>query len=84
MMARFAVAARISNGTTSADFLLQCRKMENDVDSKDVETTARRLAKGHGYSDSFEYRLGNGFVIPRWVTFISRAEQIEQEREARK
>lgn len=52
------------------------------MDDERVKVTAKKLARGAGFSEAHEYRLGDGFSVPTWVTFVSRARQLEQEREA--
>ena len=46
----------------------------------EVEEIARRLARSAGLQD--RYFLHDGWTVPSWVTFISRAEQIIKERDA--
>ena len=50
-------------------------KSERDT----IEQLAKRLAEQSGYG-SMAYQLLEGFAVPRWITFLSRAEQLWKER----
>ena len=47
-----------------------------------VLDTAKKLAKGAGYGEGYTMQVVPGFLVPRWIAFISRAEQLVTEREA--
>jgi hypothetical protein len=46
------------------------------IDEREVAEVAKKLALVEGHSVSSAYRIGDGFEIPRWLTFISEARKL--------
>ena len=55
------------------------RPMAEKSERDTIEQLAKRLAEQSGYG-SMTYQLPEGFAVPRWITFLSRAEQLWKER----